>query len=137
MAIEGPPGIDLTMEAELVFPCGLQASIDCSMMDEEVPSHSSVWLHLEGSDGVLDVVNLISPQRGNRVTGRLDDGSEVAESIDAGPSYNFQLESFVRVLNGAEQPLTGGGDSIGNMALLDAIYAAAGLPVRRSQPATS
>ncbi len=135
-AIEGPPGIDLTMEAELWFPSGLQALIDCSMIDKGVSLPDSVWLHLEGADGVLDVVNPLAPQAGNRVTGRLEDGSEVDESVDAGTTYVYQLESFVRTLAGVEAPVTGGRDSIGNMLAIDAIYTAAGLPLRRSATRT-
>jgi predicted dehydrogenase len=132
-ATEGPPGIDLTMEAELLFPGGLEASIDCSMVDKEASLPGSAWLHLEGADGVLDVVNLIASHVGNRITGRLEDGSEIDESVDGGPTYLYQLQSFVRTLDGVERPVTGGGDSIGNMATIDAIYAAAGMPLRQSQ----
>ena len=102
------------------------------MVDKEASLPGSVWLHLEGSHGVLDVVNPLAPQAGNRITGRLADGTEIDESLDTGISYVYQLESFVRVVAGSE-PATGGRDAVGNMAAIDAIYMAAGLPVRQSQ----
>jgi predicted dehydrogenase len=134
-ATEGPEGVDLTMEAELVFPCGLNAVVDCSMVDKEASLPGSVWLHIEGSDGVLDMVNPLVPQAGNRISGRLADGTQIDESVDTGISYAYQLESFVRVVAGIERPVTGGLDAIRNMAAIDAVYIAAGLPVRPSQTA--
>jgi predicted dehydrogenase len=130
---EGPSGIDVTMEAELAFPSGLEALVDCSMVDAEASPPGSVWLHLEGANGVLDVRNLISPHAGNRITGRLEDGTSVDETVNADTTYFYQLESFARVLAGVEEPLTGGRDAIGNMAAIDAVYSAAGLPLRQSQ----
>jgi predicted dehydrogenase len=134
-ATEGPPGVDLTMETELVFPSGLRAVVDCSMVDKEASLPGSVWLHIEGSDGVLDMVNPLVPQAGNRISGRLADGTQIDESVDTGISYAYQLESFVRVVAGIERPVTGGLDAIRNMAAIDAVYIAAGLPVRPSQTA--
>ena len=130
-ATEGPRGIDLTMEAELEFPSGWRAFVDCSMVDPEASLPGSVSLRLEGSDGVLEVINPLAPQLGNRISARLADGTEVDESLEVGTTYRYQLESFVRQINGEEEPITGGTDAIGNMAVLDAVYSAAGLPIRR------
>ena len=82
-AIEGPAGIDVTMEAELSFPCGLRAEIDCSMIDAEASLPNSVSLRIEGTDGALDIINPLAPHLGNRITGRLADGTEIDETIDA------------------------------------------------------
>jgi predicted dehydrogenase len=127
---EGPAGIDVTMEAELSFPSGLRAEVDCSMIDAEASLPGSVSLRVEGAGGVLEVVNPLAPQLGNRITAHLEDGTNIDESIDAAPTYNFQLASFARVVAGQERPVTGGADSIGNMTAIDSIYRAAGLPVR-------
>ncbi|HXW79839.1 MAG TPA: hypothetical protein VEJ84_10085, partial [Acidimicrobiales bacterium] len=61
---------------------------------------------------------------------RLADGTEVDESLNGGTSYRYQLEYFTQVVAGEVAPLTGGADSIGNMTTIDAIYTAAGLPLR-------
>jgi predicted dehydrogenase len=129
-ATEGPPGVDVEMRAELLFPSGLRADLDCSMVDAGASLPGSVQLHLEGAGGVVDVLNPIAPQLGNRVTARLKDGTEIDESVEAGTTYLLQLDSFVRVIAGAERQLTGGNDSIANMAVIDAVYLAAGLPRR-------
>ena len=91
------------------------------MVDKEASLPGSVWLHIEGSEGVLDVVNPIVPQAGNRIRGRLADGTQIDESVDSGISYVYQLESFVRVVAGTDHSVTGGRDAIGNMAAIDAI----------------
>jgi predicted dehydrogenase len=129
-ALEGPAGIDVTMEAEFSFPCGLRAEIDCSMIDTGASLPGSVSLHIEGTEGVLDVENPLAPQFGNRITAHLADGTDIDESIDVGPTYGFQLASFARVVARDELPRTGGRDSIGNMMAIDSTYRAAGLPVR-------
>lgn len=129
-AVEGPPGIDVTMEAELGFPGGLRAEIDCSMIDADASLPNSVSLRIEGTAGVVDVVNPLAPHLGNRIRAHLEDGTDIDESIDAGPTYGFQLASFARVVAGQDHPMTGGADSIGNMMAIDSIYRAAGLSVR-------
>jgi predicted dehydrogenase len=129
-ATEGPPGIDVKMEAELEFPSGFTARMRTSMDDTEATHRKSVNLHIVGSEGWIDVVNPMAPQFGNRVRARLADGTEVDESLNGGTSYRYQLESFTQVVAGEIAPLTGGADSIGNMMTIDAIYAAAGLPLR-------
>ena len=50
--------------------------------------------------------------------------------IDAGVSYEHMLRAFVdHLVHGAPFP-TSGADSIANMAAIDAVYTAAGLPLR-------
>ena len=129
-AIEGPPGIDVKMEAELEFPSGFSAHMSTTMNDIEATHRKSVNLHIIGSEGWVDVVNPMAPQFGNRIRARLADGTEVDESLNGGTSYRYQLESFTQVVAGEIAPLTGGADSIGNMMAIDAIYSAAGLPLR-------
>jgi predicted dehydrogenase len=129
-ATEGPPGIDVKMEAELEFPSGFSAHMRTTMNDTEATHRKSVNLHIIGSEGWIDVVNPMAPQFGNRVRARLADGTEVDESLNGGTSYRYQLESFTQVVAGEIAPLTGGADSIGNMTTIDAIYTAAGLPLR-------
>ena len=129
-AIEGPVGIDVTMDAELRFPSGFVAVIHCSMDPQSVgPSHSAS-LVLEGRNGTLRIDNPIAPQNGNRVRCHLEGGEEIDETIDGATSYECQLRSFARVVAGCEEPITGGLDSIANMTVIDAIYTAAGLGQR-------
>jgi predicted dehydrogenase len=124
-AIEGSPGIDLSMEAELAFPSGATASIGCSMTRSTRP-----FVHILGRDGWVHVENPMAPQNGHRITAQLSDSSIVDEELDLRPSYFFQLGSFAGVLAGTEQPLTGGTDAVANMTAIDAIYEASGLGAR-------
>ena len=120
----------MKMEAELEFPSGFSAHMSTTMNDTEATHRKSVNLHIIGSEGWVDVVNPMAPQFGNRIRARLADGTEVDESLNGGTSYRYQLESFTQVVAGEIAPLTGGADSIGNMMAIDAIYSAAGLPLR-------
>ncbi len=127
-ASEGPPGVDVEMEAKLAFPSGFEAHLDCSMVD---PQASPPSLRLEGAEGLLEVTGAIAAHRGNRITGKLGDGSLVDESVGGKSTYHYQLVSFLEVVSGRARPLTGGSDSINNMAAIDAVYQAAGLPMRQ------
>jgi len=130
-ATEGPPAVDVELEAELAFPCGLHAVVDCSIVDPKASIPDTVWLKLRGSAGSLEVVNPISAHRGGRIVAHLEDGAVVDESFAGRSTYHYQLEAFMSVVAGEREPLTGGADAIGNMETLDAIYTAAGLPLRQ------
>jgi predicted dehydrogenase len=130
VASEDPPGVDSDMDAELAFPSGLEARIRCSMTRQVGGFPESIYLHLEGSRGTLDVANPMMPQVGHRVTAKLEDGTCVDESVDMRPTYFFQLQAFVDTVTRGKDLLTNGEDSIANMRVLDAIYVAAQLPPR-------
>jgi predicted dehydrogenase len=48
-----------------------------------------------------------------------------AEPTDGPTTYSAQLEHLVQVMRDGATPLTGGDDAIANLALMDAIRAAA------------
>jgi predicted dehydrogenase len=129
-AVEGPPGIDLSMRAELSFPGGLPAVVSSSMVAEEAVWPSSMTLRAWGEAGQLEVLNPMAPQLGHRVSATLADGTAVDEVLDLRASYEFQLRAFCRATAGQERPLTGGQDSIANMRVIDAVYEASGLGIR-------
>jgi predicted dehydrogenase len=129
-AAEGPPDVDVSVQAELAFPSGFTAHVSCAMDQPGAKLPSSARLHVTGSEGWVDVINPVAPQLGNRVRARLADGTEVDESFEGRTSYWHQLDAFVKAVSGEIAPITGGTDAIGNMATIDAIYLAAGLPLR-------
>ena len=47
--------------------------------------------------------------------------------VDGQTTYDHQLAHMIDVMNGKAPPLTGGADAVANMALIDAVYAAAGV----------
>ena len=83
-----------------------------------------------GSDGELRVFNPAGPQLLHRFTVRRNDGSSRHERFPRIPTYRYQLEAFRDAVVDGTPVLTGPSDSVANMAVIDAVYEAAGLPIR-------
>ncbi len=127
-ADEHPRYVDRSLSAELHYPTGLSAHIACSMHPE---GRFVARLDLEGESGALRVDNPVAPHKGHEIL--LESGGGTARETVAGEStYRHQLEAFVRAVRFGEQPLTGGTDAVETLAMMDGIYRAAGLPLRRS-----
>lgn len=123
----GPPRIDAAIIAELRFPSGVTASVSSAMNRGR-----RIDLVIDGTAGRIEAVNPMAPQLGNNLTIVTENG-RTAGPVDAGVSYDHMLRAFVdHLVHGAEFP-TRGADSIANMAAIDAVYLAAGLP-RRGDP---
>ena len=123
------PGVDRAMEAELAFPSGAVGRVVCSMFSWRLLGISA---RVVGTKGELRVVNPIAPQFFHRARVKSERGTRSLHAKD-GTSYGHQLEAFVRaVQDGAPFPTTAD-DAVRNMAVIDAIYRAAGLEPR--QPA--
>lgn len=123
-AVESPARIDASIEAELAFGSGATGLVRASMTADR-----QAYLHIEGSAGRLTAVNPVSPQRGNELTIETA-GGRTSTTVDAGSSYHHMVRAFVdHLVHGLPFP-TQGDDAIANMALIDAIYTAAGLAVR-------
>jgi predicted dehydrogenase len=129
-AVEGPKGIDLSMEAALSFGDSIDAVVSCSMIGE-TSWPESMFVRARGRGGELKVLNPMAPQWGHRIQAELADGSTVDEVIEAGTSYEYQLRAFCRVVSGEEKPITGGADAVATMTAIDDVYVASGLGIRR------
>ncbi|HEY1829958.1 MAG TPA: Gfo/Idh/MocA family oxidoreductase [Acidimicrobiales bacterium] len=124
------PGVDRAMEARLSLPDGGTARIRCSMF-----STALLHLHAEitGTDGSLSVFNPFAPHMWHRMKITTKSGTR-RERFSRKATYDYQLEAFVAaVTEGAPFPTTAV-DAIRTMELIDAIYAAAGLPLRQPTP---
>ena len=122
----GPPDVDLMLKAKMRFPSGAIASISGDMR-EGVAFNSS--LTVTGSEGKLHLENPIVPQRGHRLEVETAAGTETIE-LDRRPTYGYQIDAFIAaVLEGAPL-LTDAEDAVKQMTVIDACYAAAGLPRR-------
>ena len=128
-AVEGPKGIDLSMEAVLRFPDSIDAVVSCSMIGQ-TSWPESMFVRARGRNGDLKVLNPMAPQMGHRIQADLGDGSAVDEVIESATSYEHQLRAFCRIVSGEEKPLTGGADAVATMAAIDAVYIASGLGIR-------
>lgn len=122
-AVLSETGVDLSLTADLAFPSGVAGSLACSMaMDCSFAARLSV----EGTAGRIDFTNPLAPHMGHEIRIAAG-GRECVESIDGQSTYWHQLDHVVAVLTGTAEPQTGGGDAVANMALIDALYDAAGV----------
>jgi predicted dehydrogenase len=120
------PRIDRAMTAELRFAAGHTGRIGCSMW-------SSRLLHLSarvlGERGELRILNPILPHLPHRLSVRSPGGKRV-ERFPRRASYAYQLDAFAAAVLRGEPVKTTPEDAVENMAVIDAIYRAAGLPIR-------
>lgn len=124
-AEERSPGVDARCDVDLAFPGGASALSTSSMVAEDY----SFTLQITGSDGDVLVHDFIHPAEDDRLTLTTAAGTTV-EHLGTRPSYSYQLEAFAaHVEQGAPLPF-GTHDAVANMALVDSVYRAAGLPTR-------
>jgi len=128
-ATTGPPGIDVTMEAQLTFPSGVTARLYCSMA---TGVEFRARLEAHGDAGAVIVENPLAPQHGYRLSVNAPTGDRT-ETVAAGTTYSHQLEAFADAVFDGIRPLTSGADSVSNMRAIDAIYGSAGLEARPSR----
>jgi predicted dehydrogenase len=125
-AEQGAPDVDVVMQAELAFPGGITGHMATSMADHE-KFYSS--LRIEGQHGTLIAQNPLAPHHGHEL--RLQQrGEDRVEKVEGQTTYRHQLLAFVDAVRTGKRLPTMGADSIHNMRLIDAVYRAAGLPVR-------
>ncbi|MGI5504636.1 Gfo/Idh/MocA family protein [Lentzea sp. CA-135723] len=123
------PSIDRAMKASLRFPSGHTGSVTASLWSSTVLKLSMKAI---GENGTLSVFNPLGPQAYHRLTLKLRD-RKTSESFGRRATYAYQLDAFTdAVLHGKPFPTTAD-DAVRNMTVIDAIYRAAGLPLR--QPA--
>jgi predicted dehydrogenase len=120
------PDVDRAMRAEVRFPGGHTGTITCSMWSSSL---LRTRVRVTGSAKVLRVLNPTSPQVYHRLSVR-GAGERRVEHLSRRPSYEYQLEAFCDTVLREEPSLTPPSDSIANMAVIDAIYSAAGMRLR-------
>lgn len=120
------PQVDRAMTAELRFAGGHTGRIRCSMWSSNLFQLSA---KVAGDRGELRlrVLNPVAPFR--RLSVRSADGHRV-ERFPRRSSYAYQLDAFAAAVLRAEPVKTTPEDAIENMTVIDAIYRAAGLPLR-------
>lgn len=118
-----PLGADLTIEAALSFAGGVSGRVLASMAPE-VALESS--LEVRGSEGVVRVQNLVFPAQGHSIAVERD-GVTLLSTVAGRDTYDHQLEAVADALRTGARLPTEGADSVGNMAVIDAVYAAAGV----------
>ena len=129
-AVEGEPKVDGDMRIELQFEGGVTGVVRTSMQSPE----SYVYARFVGEDGELEVLNPFIPMNGNLLTVR-SGGDTRTEELTTEASYNFQLRAVADVILRGAAVVTDVDDAIKNMAVIDAAYVAAGLPMREPSSA--
>ena len=121
-----PLGADLEIEADLEFPGGISARVSASMA-EGVPLAST--LTVAGERGVLHVDNVVFPAQGHSIATEID-GVPRRRTVAGEETYDHQLAAVVDALASGRALPTEGQDPVDNMRVIDAVYAAAGVPGR-------
>ena len=123
------PRVDRAMTAELRFSGGHTGRVRCSMWSSDLLRLS---VRVIGDRGEVRVLNPALPQMFHRLSVRSAAGKR-AERFSRRSSYAYQLDAFAAAVLRGEPVKTTPVDAIENMAVIDAIYRAAGLPLR-AQP---
>jgi predicted dehydrogenase len=121
------PAVDRLLQAKLHFPGGCTGLITASMLSRQVLGSGA---RVSGTRGTMNVLNPYHPHLGHRLAIRSNTRRAV-EHVPRQPStFASQLRAFVGAILRGEPVLTGPDDSVANMTVIDACYAAAGLPRR-------
>ncbi len=116
-------GADLVTTAQLEFEDGVTAQVRTSMAPGQ---RFKALLAIQGTEGILVARNPLHPHRGHSITIRK--GLSIRRyTVPGETTYDHQLAHMIDVLKTNAPPLTGGADGVANMALIDAVYAAAGV----------
>jgi predicted dehydrogenase len=125
-AKQRPPDIDRWMRAEFAFPGGASGRITVSLYGA-VPLR--LGIRAKGTDGELRIMNPTLPHTYARFTLRGANGRQ-REKFPRVATYQYQLEAFADAVLDGSPVLTPPADSIANMAVIDAVYKAAGMKPR-------
>ncbi len=120
------PAVDKRMQARLLFPGGVVATIDCEMGAWRWPQ---VDLELRCARRTLRVANPILPQIYHHLLVE-DESGRRRETCARTSTYLHQLRAFVHAVRSGTPVPSSASDGVRNMAVIDAIYLAAGLPRR-------
>lgn len=124
------PALDRWIEADFRFDDGHTGRIVCSLAGFTRPRIRGRVL---GSRGELRVTNPIAPHFFHRV--RVSgDGGRRYERVSGRATYVHQLEAFAARVRGGAPLHCEAREGVANMAVIDAVYDAAGLPRRGTQP---
>lgn len=120
------PLIDRWMRARMKLPSGGDVRLFVGMRCSKLLSLS---MRIEGTRGRIRILNFIKPEVYHRLEIETDAGVR-RERVPGGSTYAAQLAAFVEAVRTKTPPLTNVAEAVKNARVIDAIYLAAGLPVR-------
>ena len=114
------------MTAELRFASGHTGRLHCALWSSDLFRASA---KVVGDRGELRYLSPAAPHLFPRLSIRSADGKRV-ERFPRRATYAYQLDAFAAAVLRGEPVKTTPEDAIENMTVIDAIYRAAGLPLR-------
>jgi predicted dehydrogenase len=124
------PAVDRAMVAEFRFPGGATGRISTSLWSGQL---LRLGAKAVGERGEMRVFNYLSPQAFNLLTVRAG-GKTRRERVRGDATYTYQLRAFAAAILRGEPVITTPEDAVANMRQIDAVYKAAGLPLRGAAP---
>ncbi len=118
--------IDRWMRARMRLPSGGDVKLFVGMRCSKL---LSVSMRIKGSRGSIGILNFIKPELYHRLRVRTESGVR-SERVPGGSTYGAQLAAFAKAVREGSQPVTTVADAVKNARVIDAVYLAAGLPVR-------
>jgi predicted dehydrogenase len=120
------PAVDRWMQADMRWPQGHTGRMTCALWSSAL---LKLAIRARGDRGELRVFNPTGPQFFHRFT-VVRDGTKRRERFPRRATYTYQLEAFTDAVLRGTSVLTPPADSVQNMRVIDAVYRAAGLPIR-------
>lgn len=118
--------IDRSMVAEFRFPGGATGRVNAALWSGQV---LRLGARAVGERGEMRAFNYLAPHYLNLLTVRTPGGTR-RERVRGDSTYTYQLRAFAAATLRGEPVLTTPEDAVANMHQIDAIYRAAGLPLR-------
>jgi predicted dehydrogenase len=125
------PNVDRWMQADVRWSEGHTGRMTCSLWSS---TPLKLAIRVKGERGELRVFNPTGPQFFHRVTVRGE--TKYRQRFPRQATYAHQLEAFTTAVLHDGPNLTPPADAVQNMRVIDAVYRAAGLPIR-GEPAGS
>ena len=115
-----PGSVQKTFSSQQFVGHGAMAHVKCSMAGVSSGPLDNT-LQVTGDLGTLTVNKLIAPHLGHEL--HLDTGEGiVTETPSTRPTYPYQLQHVIDVIEGSAPQVTGGDDAINTMHLINAVY---------------
>jgi len=118
--------VDRAMDAHFRFPGGATGRITASLWSADFLRISA---RVVGERGEMRVFNYLAPHIFNLLTVRTANGIR-RERVRGEATYTYQLRAFAAAVLRGEPVLTTPEDAVATMHQIDAVYRAAGLPLR-------
>jgi predicted dehydrogenase len=119
--------LDRWTQADLRFASGQSARLTCSLWSLDL---LKLTVEVRGTRGRLQIVNPYAPHMFHTLKWFQPSRSRTEQVPASGTTYDYQLRAFVTATRGGPSLSATPMDAVANMRGIDAIYRAAGLPVR-------